>query len=289
MLGLLDATEVVNMITLKQPDVLLVPLEVELELAVVTASGIVDDSHAALVHQIAEVTLHLLGKDTLGSLQDVLRHALLSHFLLERLFEFVVLHEIVVLLEVEHYLVQIYEFTHLSDEALVSRAQEAAEVVPLFDPNVILRVRLICVVFEDLAIDPLFDSEDTHQGMFPQSFLLVMCRLSTALLLANLHDARKHFVKLLNVLVAPIHILEHDVKQRVHNVCPQLHQDGHIQTHCFEVVAIALVENCAGFEGSLFLANFETCLDREVASRDEVHNLASVSLVTKNFDELEQE
>ena len=53
--------------------------------------------------------------------------------------------------------------------------------------------------------------------MLPQ-FFLVALRRPTALLITNLHNTRHHFVKLLNVLVAPVHVLKHSVKQRVHNV-----------------------------------------------------------------------
>lgn len=65
-LSLLDAAQVVNVITFEEPHLLPVPLaKVELMVTVVAAGSIVDDTHAAVIHQIAKVTLHFFRKDEL--------------------------------------------------------------------------------------------------------------------------------------------------------------------------------------------------------------------------------
>lgn len=77
--------------------------------------------------------LDLLCEDSLRREKDVFCHALLSNFVFECLLELIVLHEIIVLLKVEDDFVQVHEVAHLSDEALVTLAQKAAEVISLFD------------------------------------------------------------------------------------------------------------------------------------------------------------
>lgn len=106
--------------------------------------------------------------------------------------------------------------------------------------------------------------------MLPKRFLLNSGLDTTALLLANLHNARHDIVKLLNVLVALVHVLEHGIEQGVHDVGTKTDEHVHVLRYRFEVVRVTLVEDSAGLEGSPFLANLETLLDREVAAGDEI-------------------
>ena len=55
----LDATRVENVIALEEPHFLLVPFEVEFELAVVATVAIVHDAHAEEVDQCSKVLLHV--------------------------------------------------------------------------------------------------------------------------------------------------------------------------------------------------------------------------------------
>lgn len=48
--------------------------------------------------------------------------------------------------------------------------------------------------------------------MLPEIFLVLVSRHATALLVTNLDDGRQDFIKLLNVLIFVVHVLEHDVE-----------------------------------------------------------------------------
>ena len=87
-----------HVIAFEQPDLLLVPLHVELHLAEVTAVLRYADSLWGQLMQSAWLNAAVMRKESIGCEQDLLRVTLLPHFVFERLLELYVLHVVSLLL-----------------------------------------------------------------------------------------------------------------------------------------------------------------------------------------------
>jgi hypothetical protein len=120
--------------------------------------------------------------------------------------------------------------------------------------------------------------------VLPEVFLLALSN-TAALFVADLDDEAQDFVKLLNVLVAPVHVLEHYVEQSVDNVSSQVDENLSVTLNCLVVGLITFVQHCAGLKCAFFLANSQTFVDREVSALDEVHDLRLVLLVAQYLHE----
>ena len=74
----------------------------------------------------------------------------------------------------------------------------------------------------------------------------------------------------------------------MNNVRSQIYQNHGIQLNCLWIVLVTLVEHSTGLLRTLFLADSQTLINREVAAGDKVDNLRLILLVAEDFDELEQ-
>ena len=81
------------------------------------------------------------------------------------------------------------------------------------------------------------------------------------------------------MLVRAIHVCKGHIEKCVHNVRPQIYQHLGIQLYCLRVVLITLVKQGTGLLGSLFFADTQTLVNREVAAGDKVDDLRPILLM----------
>ena len=101
----LDAARVEDMVTLEEPNLLLVPLEVEAQFAAVASVWLVDHAALQVPCQDGVVALHVPHEQSLRCQQDLLSVGLLANFVLKRLFELFELHVVALFLQVRNHAV----------------------------------------------------------------------------------------------------------------------------------------------------------------------------------------
>ena len=124
--------------------------------------------------------------------------------------------------------------------------------------------------------------------MLPQVFLLLLGNPAT-LLVTYFDDLGQNVVKLFNVFVRSLHVLEGIVEERVHNVGAQVHQHLLVKFDRLVVVLVSLVKDSARLIGPFLLTDLQALVDWEVAARDVVYYLGLVLLAAENLNKLEQQ
>ena len=111
----------------------------------------------------------------------------------------------------------------------------------------------------------------------------------TTLLVTYFNDLRQDVVKLFNVLVGSLHVLEGIVEEGVHDVSAKVHKHLLIELYSLVVVLVSLVEDSTRLICSLLLTDSQALVNGEVAARDIVNYLGLVLLAAQNFYKLKQQ
>ena len=119
--------------------------------------------------------------------------------------------------------------------------------------------------------------------MLPQRFLFVIGSQPTALLVTHFDYCVEDLVKLCDMLVLRIMVLQLLLKKGGGNVTTNLDEHFSVVVDCFPVFLATLAKSSAGFKRSPLLAYLQTFFQWEVAFGDIFHNLASVALVAQHF------
>ena len=100
--------------------------------------------------------------------------------------------------------------------------------------------------------------------MLPDILLLSLGD-SAALSITDLDQLAQDIIKLLDVLIRSIHVLEVEIEQSVHDICAKVDKDLSIELNGFRVVLVTAIQDSTCLEGLLLFADLQAFVNREVA------------------------